>query len=231
MKIEGTGTALTNLRNAPRIGGATTSSGTEATKSIGETPPKIVDLNSLGTLAALFGRGGTVSKLKRRLNKLKGKRCKVVPAVGTIACVDDNDIVYLGVGFLQEYAGVEDVLAGVMAHEWGHASALKPRPHDLSQLNWDEIFELRRAHEVLADEQSGRLLALMGKRPDKFIAFLLRDRNRTHNLKYHDPETRAAVIKQGFEGEMRKIKLANDLFPSSQGYRNHYHSPLLDDDV
>ena len=230
MKIEGTNSALTNLKHAPKVSSGGQTQGGEASKSIGETPPKIVDLGSLGSLAALFGRGGTFSKLKRRLNKLKGKKCKVVPAIGTIACVDDNDLVYLGVKFLEEFQNDEDLIAGVMAHEWGHSCAMKPTKEEMSQLNWDQIFELRKAHETLADELSGRLLALMGFEPDKLIEFLMRDKNRTHNLKYHDPETRAEIIKHGHRDELRKKELSNELFPAG-AYRNNYHSTLIDDDI
>jgi len=172
-----------------------------------------------------------VSRLKRRLNKLKGKKCRVTPADGTIACVDSNDLVYLGVKFLEEFQDDEEVLAGVMAHEWGHSCAHKPVQQQLDVLNWDQIFALRREHETLADEISGRMLAMMDYNPTKFIEFLKRKTGGTHNLKYHDSDTRAQIVLQGYEDEKRKIRFANELFPSSGGYRNNYHSKLIDDDV
>lgn len=232
VRIEATGTSITDLRNVPRISGSGTTEAAPETKTIGETPPIPVSLAELGELAALFGRGGIVAKLKRRLNKLKGKQCRVTPAKGTIACVDDQDLVYLGVEFLQEYHDQEDVLAGVMAHEWGHACARKPKKSDVQKLNWNEIFELRREHETLADEISGRLLALMGYKPDNLIKFLTEEKRLTHNLKYHDSQTRAQIVAQGYREEMRKIQLALDLFPSSgSSYRNNYQSKIVDDDV
>ncbi|MBF0106901.1 MAG: hypothetical protein HQM16_16435 [Deltaproteobacteria bacterium] len=231
MRIDAASTALTDLKNAPRVSSGQAAQTTEAPKTIGETPPTIVSLSEIGNLAALFSKGGIVSKLKRRLNKLKNKKCRVTPAKGTIACVDADDLVYLGVEFLEEFQNQEDVLAGVMAHEWGHACALKPPTGEMNKLNWNQIFELRRAHEVLADEVSGRMLALMDLKPDGLVNFLLQKTKGTHNLKYHDPETRAEIIKKGFEEEKRKINLAKDLFPSSRGYRNHFHSKIIDDDV
>ena len=232
VRIEATGTALTNLQNAPRISSGCPIQPGQESKSIGETPPIPLSLAEVGTLAALFGRGGIVAKLKRRLNRLKGKQCRVTPAKGTIACIDDNDLVYLGVEFLEEFQDQEDILAGVMAHEWGHACAERPKKKDVNELNWNQIFELRRAHETLADEISGRLLALMGYKPDNLIKFLTDEKKRTHNLKYHDPQTRAQIVQHGYQEEIKKIQLAQELFPSSEGsYRNNYQSKIIDDDV
>lgn len=229
MRIEGSNSALTNLRNAPKITSGGQTAQTE-NKSIGETPPLILDLAEIGTLAGLFSKGGILQKLKRRLNRLKGKKCRIVPAKGTVACIDSNDLVYIGVDFLEQYQEKEDVIAGVMAHEWGHACAERPLQNDLNQLNWNQIFELRRAHETLADEISGRLMALMGYKPDRLVQFILRDEARTHNLKYHDPQIRAEIVLHGFNEETKKIKLANDVFPKS-GYLNDYHSKIIDDDI
>lgn len=227
VRIEGASSALINLRNAPKVTPGS-SKPAETVKNFGETPPVALSMSEIGALASLFSTGGMVSKLKRRLNKLKDKKCRVIPAKGTIACVDSNDLVYLGVDFLREYHAQEDVIAGVMAHEWGHTCTDRPTQKDLKQLNWDEIFDLRRSHETLADEISGRLLALMGYRADRLIEFLKRDTGRTHNHKYHDVKTRAQIILNGWRDEVKKIKLANQVFPK-QAYSNQYHSILIDE--
>ncbi len=230
IRIDNSGSLLSNTRNAPKVTSGGASEGTTAPKTIGETPPIPVNASELGALAALFSKGGMVSKLQRRLNKLKNKKCRVTAARGTIACVDGNDLVYLGVEFLEEYQGQEDVIAGVMAHEWGHSCAEKPDKKVVETLNWDQIFDLRKSHEVLADEISGRMLALMGYKPDGLIKFLTEKLGDTHNLKYHDKKTRAEIILNGYREEERKIKLANELFPKS-AYSNNYHGKLIDDDV
>lgn len=195
-------------------------------KTLGETPPVVLDLSEIGKLATLFAPGGIVERLRRRLNHLKQKKCKIVPAKGTVACVDDNDVVYLGVEFLERYQNERETLAGVLAHEWGHACALKPDREDLEKLNWNQIFDLRRAHETLADETSGRLLFLMGYKPDGVVQFLKKGKS-THNLKYHHPEIREQIILYGFASEKRKSELAKQLFPNST-YDNVYSSVLLD---
>lgn len=220
---------MTNLRNAPKVEGGGAGTVLELPKSLGELPPIAVALEEAGQMAALFAPGGMVSRLRRRLNKLKGRKCRVTPAKGTIACIDGSDLVYLGLEFLEEFCQHEEVIAGVMAHEWGHACAVKPSEEEIQKLNWDQIFEMRRAHEVLADEISGRMLALMGYEPDGLIDFLLREKN-THNLKYHEPMVRAEIIRRGFQDEKRKITLAADLFPNTT-YANNYKSKLIDDDV
>lgn len=230
MRVEGSNSALTNLRNAPKVGSRQTTGGTPARKSLGEAPPIRLDMSQLGSLAALFARGGLVSRLKRKLNRLKGKKCEVVPAKGTIACVDSHDVVYLGVDFLAEHADQEDVIAGVLAHEWGHSCADRPGEDNIQGLNWNEIFELRRAHEVLADELSGRLLALMGYRPDGLVNFLLKNDRGTHSLKYHSPKVRAEIIRRGHQDELRKMRLARDLFPKSL-YFNDHTSRLIEEDL
>lgn len=195
-------------------------------KTIGETPPVRLDLDQIGGLVALFSRSGLLSRMRRKLNYLKNKKCIIVPAKGTTACVDDEDVVYIGVDFLEKYKGEEETIAGVLAHEWGHACALKPHKERLQKLNWNQIFALRRAHETLADETSGRLLYMMGYSPMGLINFLTSGKE-THNLKYHAPEIRAQVIKYGFVAEKRKAKLARQIFKKSV-YKNPYSSFLLD---
>lgn len=200
-------------------------SGTDQ-KTLGETPPVVLDLSQIGTLAVLFGKTGLITRLARRLNYLKNKKCRVVPATGTTACVDDDDIVYLGVEFLKSHLKDVSTIAGVMAHEWGHACAMKPRHESVQKMNWNQIFELRRAHETLADETSGRLLYLLGYTPEGLMRFLRRGKE-THNLKYHSSEIRARVVAYGFEAEKRKGVLAKQLFSGST-YKTKYHSFLLD---
>lgn len=228
MKIENTSSALINLQNVPKISSRSTQAA-EARKTLGETPPVKVPMDQLGSLAGLFARAGFVTRLARKLNRLKHKKCRVTPAKGTIACVDSDDLVYLGVDFLRAYQDREDVVAGVMAHEWGHACADRPDPDEVDQMNWNDIFALRREHETLADDISGRLLALLGYSPDGLIAFLTNGKD-THNLKYHSKKTRSEIIRQAYEDETRKIALAKEMFRSSL-YANDHTSRLIDEDV
>lgn len=195
-------------------------------KSLGEAPPIQLSLGEIGDLASFFAPTGLVGRLAKRLNHLKKKKCRVVPAKGTVACIDDEDTVFLGVEFLSRHFKDEETLAGVLAHEWGHSSAHKPTSDEIQKLNWDQIFEMRRAHETLADEISGRLLFMMGYTPEGLIRFLTSGKD-THNLKYHSPEVRAQIVRYGFQAEKRKGELAKEIF-SGSSYKNDYQSTLLD---
>lgn len=228
MRIDSLTSSASNqliLKGAPLIreGGQTQQAGQ---KTLGETPPIPLSLKQIGDLASMFAPTGVIGRLKKRLNYLKNKKCKVIPAKGTVACVDDEDTVYLGIEFLEQFKDDPETLAGVLAHEWGHACAVKPDKEGLQKLNWNEIFELRRAHETLADEICGRLLYLLGYSTKGITKFLTRGKE-THNLKYHRPEIRARVVEYGFAAEQRKGQLARDMFGQSQ-YDNHYSSILLD---
>ncbi len=226
------------LKGLPTV---TAGSSQQATslKSLGETPPTILSLEQIGAeLAALFLPAGLLGRLRKRLNYLKNKKCVIIPADGTTACIDENEQVYVGVGFVKKYLidkdgkdeegkdRGEETVAGVLAHEWGHACAVRPDKQEIQELNWNEIFELRRAHETLADEISGRLLYMMGYSTEGIIRFLTRGKE-THNLKYHASDMRARIIQYGFEAEKRKAQLARQLFKNST-YDNHYNSVLLD---
>jgi len=227
MKIPGitSGGSSGISKNAPIVSSGSNAS-VEGRKSLGETPPVRLDLATIGRLAAHFQAGGLVDRIRKRLNLLKNKKCQVVPAKGTTACIDDKELVYLGVEFLAQYENDPETLAGVLAHEWGHACAQRPTSDEIQELNWDEIFELRRAHETLADEICGRLLFLMGYSPEGVIQFLQKGKE-THNLKYHSPDVRGQIVRYGFESEKRKAQLARQLFPSGT-YSNNYSSSLLD---
>lgn len=234
MRIEGSNSALTNLRNLKNSGGPVRAgSKGKSTKSLGETPPQELNLGDLPKhLAALFHKGGLLSKLQRKLNRLKKKKNFVVPAKSTTACINDEGKVYVGIEFLDailQQENAEETIAGVLAHEWGHSCAERPKPEEVESLSWNEIFALRRSHETLADEISGRLLALMGYKPDGLLKFLFSNGD-THNLKYHNNNTRAQVIVKGFQEEKRKMHLAKELFPNSI-FHNDHTSRLLDDDI
>ena len=200
---------------------------TTANKSLGDITPVALSLSQIPQLAALFGQYGKVGRLERRLNYLKNKACKVVPAHGTIACIDDDDIVYLGIEFLREHINDDEVLAGVLAHEWGHSCARKPSQSELNEMSWEEIFRVRKEHENLADYTAGRLLALLGYTPQGIIDFLKKHQTGGETAKYHNAETRGKIILAGFKREKELGGLASSLFPR-QVYANHYHARLID---
>lgn len=221
-----TGAGPLQSNNAPRISEKQVQTNNQNRKTIGEAPPVRLSLNQIGQLASLFAPRGMVGRLEKKLNYLLKKKCKVVPAKGTVACIDEDDIVYLGIDFLSQYQDDEETIAGVLCHEWGHSCAERPTPEELEDLNWDEIFELRRAHETLADEKSGRLLSRLGYTPRGIINFLMKGKE-THNHKYHPKKTRAKIVALGFQKEEKNKSFIRKIF-NRPGYKNEYDSILLD---
>lgn len=215
----------TNLAGLPpawmkraEAGGVPTPTETAIRKMLGEPLPRVVDPATLPPeIAQLFANYGVLRRIQRKLSMLsRRKGGALVPAKGTIACVDDDDNIYMGVEFLESHRGDEDLLAGIMAHEWGHIVSDLPRDADWSHLNWDELFAIRREEESYADAYAGRMLYRMGYAVTRFASFLeelrkFEKRLQTH--KYHNPQLRAEIVRQAFAAEMRSADSARKLFP------------------
>lgn len=199
-------------------GGVSTPTETAIRKMLGEPLPRVVDPATLPPeIANLFAQFGVLRRLQRKLSTLS-RRCggAVVPAKGTIACVDDDDNIYMGVEFLESHKSDEDLLAGIMAHEWGHIVSDLPRNQDWSHCSWDDLFAIRREEESYADAYAGRMLYRMGYAVTRFATFLEELRkfeNRLQTHKYHNPQLRAEIVRQAFAAEMRASDSAHKLFP------------------
>lgn len=223
MAIERIGTQLAGLPPAwmSRVvsqGGAM-GNATEIRKILGEPMPQLVDPNSLSPkLAAFFASGGLLERLRKKLALMTRKKGgKIFPAKGTIASVDEEDNLYVGVDFLEAYGEDEELIAGIMAHEWGHMLSDLPKGVDWSKLSWDELHEIRRSEEGDADGFAGRAMCLMGVSPDSMIAFLNKmDKKRKEKKllshKYHNHATRAAILRESYEAEQRAVEFARRLF-------------------
>jgi hypothetical protein len=187
-------------------------------KMLGEPLPRVVDPASLPPeIAQLFANYGALRRIQRKLATLSRKSGgTVLPAKGTIACVDDDDNVYMGVEFLEAHRKDEALIAGIMAHEWGHMVSELPRDADWSHLSWDDLFALRREEESYADAFSGRMLYRMGYAVTRFAGFLeelTKFENRLQTHKYYNPALRAEIVRQAFAAEMRANNSARKLFP------------------
>lgn len=199
-------------------GGIPTPTETAIRKMMGEPLPKVVDPAFLSPeIANLFAQFGVLRRIQNKLSTLSRRRGGlIVPAKGTIACVDDDNNIYMGVEFLESHKGEEDLLAGIMAHEWGHIVSDLPRNSDWSHVSWDELFAIRREEESFADAYAGRMLYKMGYAVTRFANFLeelrkFESRLQTH--KYYNPALRAEIVRQAFAAEMRTADSARKLFP------------------
>ncbi|MBI2346875.1 MAG: hypothetical protein HYV03_08405 [Deltaproteobacteria bacterium] len=210
----------------------------EIRKLLGEPVPRLADLNQVPPqIAAMFTRGGVLERIRRKLAAISGKRGRaILPAHQTIAAVDEEDNLYVGVEFLAACQGNEDVIAGILAHEWGHLVSELPRGIDWSHLTWEELFALRREEEAAADAFAGRALFLLGYDVEQLTRFFARlERQRATGMakrllgqspKYHATPVRIAILRQAFAAQQRTADSARKLFPGAT-YRHPGTTKLL----
>ena len=199
--------------------GGSIGNSTEIKKMLGEPIPQLADQKTIPPhVAEMFEPGGLLERIRKKLALISRKRGrKILPAKNVIASVDENDNVYVGVEFLEKYGDDEDLVAAILAHEWGHMMSDLPRGIDWSHLTWDELHAVRREEEADADGFAGRALYLMGYKPDTMIEFLkkLDKKKKEKRLpchKYHNTATRVEILKQSFEAEHRAMEVARRLF-------------------
>ena len=195
---------------------------TEIKKLLGEPIPQIADPKTIPPhIAEMFEPGGVLDRMRRKLALISRKRGrKIIPARNTIASVDEEDNLYVGVDFLEKFGDNDALIAAILAHEWGHMMSDLPRGVDWSHLSWDQLHAIRREEEADADGFAGRALFLMGYPPDAMIKFLKEiDKKRDKRIpchKYHNTPTRVEILKQSFEAERRAMEVARRLFFGSR---------------
>lgn len=206
----------------------------EIRKLLGEPIPRLADLHTLPPhLLAMFGKTGVLERIRRKLATISRKKGGLfVPAHGTIAAVDADDTIYVGVEFLSASGGDEHVLAGILSHEWGHMVSDLPQDVDWNHLSYDELFELRREEEAGADAYAGRALYQMAYQVDPLCRFLEQldaqrmAKGKAASNKYFDVATRAEILREGFRVEKRTTESARKLL-DRPGYRHPSFSVLL----
>lgn len=197
----------------------------ELRKLMGEPLPKPVDLEDLSPeLKALFATFGMLQKIKKKLEWIsRRKGNKIIPAKNTVACVDADDNIYMGVDFLEQHHKDEDLIAGIMAHEWGHMMSEIAPGTDFSHLSWDELFEIRREEEAAADAFAGKALYQMNYEIDKLIEFFKNKdmidkkiNKKVTNFKYHPPEVREAIIRYAYNAQVKAVEQINKIFGNKE---------------
>jgi len=204
--------------------GGTIANATEIKKLLGEPLPEILDPATLSPdIAGFFGAGGLLDRLRKKLALFSRKKGgKIIPARNTIASVDEDDNLYVGVDFLAQHGDNEELIAGIVAHEWGHMMSDLPKGIDWSHLSWDQLHAIRREEEADADAFAGRAMFLMGCSVEPMVEFLAEmDRRKKEKKipchKYHNNATRTAILRESFEAEKRAMKTAKRLFTSKDG--------------
>ncbi len=206
----------------------------EVRKMLGEPLPQLADMASLpAKIAQMFRKGGLLNRIRRKLATIsRHSGGRIVAAHQTVAAVDEDDNIFVGVEFLDSCAGEEAVIAGVLAHEWGHMVSDLPKDMDWSSMSWDDLFALRREEEAGADAYAGRALYQLDYDIEPVVAFLKRlesDRKaakRIKTQKYFSIETREAILRGAFAAERRIENDARKLL-GNPGYRHPSFSKLL----
>lgn len=206
----------------------------EVRKLLGEPIPRLADPRVLAPqIAAMFRRGGVLDRIRRKLGVISRKKGgQILAAHNTIAAVDGDDNIYVGVEFLEACQGDEAAIAGILAHEWGHMVSDLPREVEWSHLSWEELFALRRDEEAGADAYAGRALYQMGYAVEPVIGFLTsleekrRKKKQLKPVKYYSTATRSEILRAGYAAEQRVEESARKLLVSP-GYRHPSFSTLL----
>ncbi|PIR16630.1 MAG: hypothetical protein COV46_07445 [Deltaproteobacteria bacterium CG11_big_fil_rev_8_21_14_0_20_49_13] len=185
-------------------------------KLLGDPKPEELDLDSIPPeIAALFAEKGTLQKIRKKLESITKKQAKRLAATkGRTACVDEDDIVYVGVDFLEKYKDREDLLAGIMAHEWGHMVSPLPSEEELTGNSYDELMAIRREDEANADGFAGRMLYLMGYSVEDMVEFLKnleKIEKKIVSKKYHPVDIREAILNEAFAAQKRSQDSARKL--------------------
>lgn len=180
----------------------------EIKKILGEPIPKLADPKAVSPkVMAMFASGGLLERLRKKLARIaRRKGGKILPAHNTIASVDEEDNLYVGVEFLEQFGDDEELIAGILAHEWGHMKSDLPKGVDWSHLKWDELHAMRRDEEAGADGFAGRALFLMNYKPEAMMKFLKmldtetkkkneKKKEKLPSHKYHNIATRLAILK------------------------------------
>ena len=177
-------------------------------KLLGDPKPEELDLDSIPPeIAALFAEKGTLQKIRKKLESITKKQAKRLAATkGRVACVDEDDVVYVGVDFLEKYKDEEALLAGIMSHEWGHMVSPLPTEEELTGKNYEQLMAIRREDEANADAFAGRMLFLMGYSVEDMVEFLKnleKIEKKMISKKYHPVDIREAILKEAFAAQKR----------------------------
>lgn len=202
-------------------------------KLLGEPKPMEVDLDSVPPeIAALFAQKGMLQRIRKKLEQITKKPAKrLAAAKGRVACVDEDDVVYVGVDFLEKYKDREHLVAGILAHEWGHIVSNLPPEQELDNMTLDQILELRRDEEAGADAFAGRALYLMGYSVEDMVEFLKnleKIEKKIISKKYHPVDIREAILKEAFAAQRRTEDTARRLLVTAHlGFSHAAKSKLI----
>ncbi len=191
-------------------------------KNFGEKPPSPADISKDPELMKLFSQRGLVGWLEDKIKRASRHKGYIIPAEDITAMAmphipgkQDGNKVFLGTEFVRKNQSNPDLIAGVLAHEWGHLISDFLIGRNAEDMDWGRINELRREEESYADAYAGRLLYLIGHKPDDLIKHLAA--HECCSPKYFNFETRKAIILTAFNEQIRRQETAARIFAPNGG--------------
>lgn len=205
-------------RKLKRVGGGQVQDDAIEQKSFGEKPPCRADISDDPFLEHLFSERGVVGWIGKKIKEASKHFGEIVPAHDITAMAmphlpdqQEGNLVFVGVEFAKEKCNDPDLLAGVLCHEWGHLTSDFLQGLDPNKMIWEEVHRLRKEEESFADAYAGRLLYLIGHKPDGLIRHFQERSPEKESAKYYDITTREAIIRASWlaqaEAQLRAAKL------------------------
>jgi hypothetical protein len=196
---------------AQSTGGSQTVGEQVQSELFGKKKPQVLDEDD-ADISRLMGRLHAFRKKLARLAGDEEEDYDLTLAAGTIAMIDDKGLIYVGKGFLLDYAENLDLQVGVLAHEIGHRPKRWNEYRASIPLTKEDKEKLCRLEETRADYFAGRALAELGLECDPVIAFLKAVSTQPHP-EYFSAKLRAECIREGFDDGSRKANNRRKFFP------------------
>ena len=133
-------------------------------------------------------------------------------ADGTIAMIDGQGTIFIGIRFLMQFKNNPEVLIGALAHEIGHRPQRWNEYKTKKTLTKIELESLCRYEETRADLFAGRALAEVNLNCDPVITFLQNIEEGPHP-EYFPASLRGEVIKEGYNEQKTKAIVRKKLWP------------------
>jgi hypothetical protein len=178
----------------------------------GGIKPPIVDPAHYPMLAAQIA---LLKKYRSKLSTMAGDDEDEYPMVladGTIAMIDAEGRIYMGVRFLAEHGDEPATLVGVLAHEIGHRPKRWSQYRIERELSREEMQAICREEEAKADTFAGMALAEMELSPEPMIELLSVLEERPHP-EYFPAKVRGEIIRDAHQARAFRAEFRRKMFP------------------
>jgi hypothetical protein len=178
----------------------------------GATKPPILDPAQFPMLAAQIA---VLKRYRKKIVTMAGDEEDEYPMVladGTIAMIDADGRIYMGVSFLTSEGDSPGTLVGVLAHEIGHRPKRWSSYRIERELSREEMEAICREEEARADAFAGMALAEMNLPPDPMIEFLAQIEEKPHP-EYFPAKIRGEIIREAHAARSFRARFRKKMFP------------------